>query len=135
MSRPPLQQKALRPCLALLLALSLAQSGCDSIVTPTGPEQVSVHLWADFKDDKVVIKLDGDRVFSERVTTDHRIGVAGGIDLSITEGVHRIQVIVNGWPSTAREFVAGSIVVIGVDYDRSERAIGLAMLVEPPLYD
>ena len=129
------QQKALRRWGAMLALLSLTQARCGSIVVPTGPEPLSIHLQADFNDDKVVIVLNGDRVFSGRVTTDHIVGVAKMIPLSLPEGMHHIRVSVNGRSSSSQGFVAGSIAVIAVAYDRAEGDVALELLVETPRYD
>ncbi len=124
--------------LSLPLLIAAVLAGCDSsgIVIPAGPEAVSVHLQGAFNDDRVVVELDGDRVFSNRVTTNVALSLAEQVPLSILAGDHSIRVVVNGRTSAAREFTAGTVSVIGVRYNPGEGDITLYLypLGEEPLY-
>lgn len=109
--------------LLLLLVLFMFGAGCDSAVpaTPSGPEEVRVDLQSDFDRDHVAIELDGDLVFSDRVTTNHLLGLAEFISLSIPEGEHSIQAVVNGRYYAAAQFMAGDVVVVAVRFNGRDR--------------
>jgi hypothetical protein len=121
----------------LLLVLFLFATGCDSAepTTPSTPEQVRVDLQWNFDGDHVAIELDGDLVFSDRVTTNHLLGIARFIDLSIPKGEHSIQAVVNGRYHAAAQFMAGDVVVVAVRFTEGRDAVEIELSDQFYAYD
>lgn len=119
----------------LVLAGTVLWAGCSSgITTPSGPADVRVDIQYAFDGERVELELDGERIYSERVTTDHIWSVAELVQFSVAEGRHEIKATVGGASATLG-FDASTTRVVAVRYDRAARRVELEALAEPPLYD
>lgn len=120
-----------------LVLISVIYLGCDStnLVTPSGPEDIQIDLRYNFENDHVLVELDGDPVFLDRVTTNHILSLAERIPLSIREGSHHLRVTVNYRVRSSQEFTAGNIAAIGVLYDRANGNVNFQLFTQVPLYD
>ena len=97
-------------CFSLLAGCNLV-SGSDDI-------SVEVHMQSHFDEDNVSIQIDGRDVFSGRITTDHRIGLAERVTLQMAPGLHVISIQISG-ENLTHSFDTDDGTYLGVTY-RSE---------------
>jgi len=108
--------------------------GCDSAPLPSGPENVSVHLQSEFTKDQVRILINDRLVFSDRVTTDNRLGLAQIVELYLPSGINQIRIIVNGVARSSTEFDSRNIKVIAVQYYRVDDDVDIKLFSSELLY-
>ena len=104
-----------------LLFLAAFLSACSLFGDGIGADALEIHLQSSFQGERVQVDLDGRRVYDAPVVTDHRIGLADVIHLERAEGVHRIEVTVDGRHRAARAFELKDHLFVGILF--SERAI------------
>lgn len=98
------------------------------------PVEIEVHLWQTHDNDEVQIEIDDQVVFSDVVTTDGILSLAAKIPISVSEGSHRISVMVNNSAVAETVFRTQDLVVIAVSFSPSEETIWFEFLDSYPTY-
>jgi hypothetical protein len=96
------------------------------------------HVQSDFDDDMVEIYVDdATLVFSQKVTTNHLLGVDLNAvrTVEVETGSHSIRVIVNGADELRTTVSLNSDLYIGVTYDQEAGEVSIQQSLEPYLYD
>ena len=119
-------------------ATQTAQPTATAMPIPTQSEkqlvEIEVHLWQTYKNDEVQIEIDEQVVFSDVVTTDDILSLAARIPLSVSEGSHRISVMINNSAVAQTMFRTQDLVVIAVSFSPSEESIWFEFLDSYPIY-
>ena len=119
-------------------ATQIAQPTATVVSLPTQPGkeavEIEVHLWQDYNRNEVQIEIDGQVVFSDVVTTNDILSLAARIPLSVSEGSHRISVMINDATAAETTFRTQDLVVIAVSIDPSEENIWFEFLGFYPAY-
>ena len=98
------------------------------------PVAIEVHLWQTYDNDEVQIRIDGQVVFSNRVTTDDILSLAARIPITVSAGSHVIGVTVNRSQEAEATFHTQDVVVIAVSYTPAEDRISWEFLDTQPAY-
>ena len=108
--------------------------GIEATKAPAEPVAIEVHLWQTYEDDEVRISIDGQVVFSDRVTTDDVLSLAARIPITVSSGSHRIGVLINRSVEEETTFHTKDVAVIAVTYIPAEDAVAFELLDFRPAY-
>jgi hypothetical protein len=87
---------------------------------------LGVDMQSSFDKDNVQVFIDNQPLLNRRVTTTDRISFGGSVSTANTEGNHTIKVIVNDTIVKTENFTQKGSLHIGVNYNRSTKAISFA---------
>lgn len=90
-----------------------------------GPEEdksgrLEVHLQSSFDHTPVQVMLDSKVIFDSLATTNHIIGLAGGVTVQTATGAHILEIIVDGTHQVTQEIILGPVLYAGVSYHQDE---------------
>ena len=108
--------------------------GTEATQATDNPVAIEVHLWQTYDDDEVQIRIDGQVVFSHRVTTDDIHSLAATIPITVSAGSHEIGVTINLSHEEKATFHTQDVVVIAVSYTPAEDRISWEFLTTQPAY-
>jgi hypothetical protein len=99
----------------VLLCLSCRQHRCDSSVS----YPLHVDLQESYGHSAVRMYVDGSMVYDALTTSNHALGLAGGVVADLAPGRHELRVIVDNRDSASVSFPVGSELYIGVGHSVS----------------
>lgn len=104
----------------LLLMLGTG-AGCDRVLAPIlppaeGARGVELHVQDGFAKDYLEVRLDGQVIFADTVTTDDRIGLSRIQPFTITRKVHRAEVRLNDLHTARLAFQTDEVVALAVRF-------------------
>lgn len=99
---------------------------------------VGVDVQTQFKNDKVEIYIDDEKILDKQLTTNDVLGLCvpdGVVHKEVKEGKRKLKVVVNGSATKTEKFTLEQDVYIGVRYDRTTSEISYIFQNEKFLYD
>ena len=80
-----------------------------------------VGILSSFSGQHVVISVDGEEVYSDRPYTDHLLGAADTVTLTLPKGAHVFRVEIEGEEPAERSFFLREEGYLGVSYSCERR--------------
>jgi hypothetical protein len=86
---------------------------------------LGIDIQSSFDQDNVQLYIDNQPLLNTRVSSSHLLGLATSISTANTDGNHTIKIVINGNTVKIESFTQSSDLYIGVNYNRSTKAISL----------
>lgn len=119
----------------ILIAASALLISCDDGTSMMS--SLSFDVQSSFDNDHVVIKVDGQEVLDENVTTNQILGVDvdARATVAVRQGKHDVHIIINDTEQLETSVTTSGDLYIGVRYDPQTNQLSIIESSEPFGYD